>query len=222
MFYGADGEYTRVEAEWNVPCIQPDPRNTSHKPEASSIWVGLGGVVNSNHLVQAGTTQDISYDAQGHAHTRYYAWFANQGFSNPRDKEDKKVLDETIVHCGDHMIARVEGPNSLYIRDVTQNRERGPVSAGPDSDQRTAELIVERPKRGGPSYLANFQQTTLSQCKVFSTKVRGELHLGQFAGIPTQWTMVIDRQHDPRPMVEVLPVRESDSSFTVKWLLSGL
>ncbi|GHO80369.1 hypothetical protein KSD_81400 [Ktedonobacter sp. SOSP1-85] len=153
---GSRGYYTTSNANWNLPCM-----NTSVRDSRASIWVGLGGFVSPNPLVQAGT--DVLVDGNGSV--TYYAWIEDTG--SGFDFGETFPLSNG---CGTTMYVEVDSnyqgsDNNYYIIDTNglniSRTERWPLSAGD-----AGECIVERSHDGTGALitLANFNYVAFSNC----------------------------------------------------------
>lgn len=152
---GTNDWYNEVDSDWYVPCVA-----VGSPQGAAWSWVGIGGVGNGN-LVQTGTRSDVYYDIFG-THYTYEAWVENT--ANP---SNGNAYDVMSVDCNDHVWAKVYNGNCMFVDDWTSGGYTGVTCFGPDYDESTAEVIMERPSVNGSAQpLSDFQSETFREMGV--------------------------------------------------------
>ena len=192
-----------ITASWIVPEVTSSINDTY-----SSCWVGIGGYGESL-LIQAGTEQHSE-----NGQVEYFAWYELL----PRTITRISILD---IQPGDEItttITLVDDENNSWLIQVVDKTE-GKVfqkTVTYESTRKSAEWIVERPLVNGEiSTLANFNQTTLTNCEVTINGVTGNIN--EFTFTPA---VMVDSNSDSNKteLVAVSPLSEDGSSFTVTYL----
>lgn len=152
---GSDGPYTEVDTVFHVPTV------ASNSPGGlGAIWVGLGGVGNSN-LVQTG----VSFSKNSDGTSTYQAWVENIaatsgnpcGSAGDQTRPCYLAWSYYPVSPGDQIQVRVTG-NDMYVANGTTGHKWSyEVAYGPQPNESTADFIIERP---GGYDLPNFGTAT--------------------------------------------------------------
>ncbi|WP_051263400.1 G1 family glutamic endopeptidase [Tuberibacillus calidus] len=148
-----------VSGYWQVPDVENSKINTF-----SSSWVGIGGINKENHLIQAGTEQQV--DANGNK--VFYFWW--EQLPNYETK-----ITSLSVHPGDQVFVYISYDPSdktawYFIENMTAGGYTNfEVDAGYSYDGSTADWIVERPTifvngKSSLSKLANFNYIVFWDC----------------------------------------------------------
>jgi hypothetical protein len=160
----ADGgqNYTYAQAYWTESCAAWGTN------DHWSTWAGIGGVNNSQNLLQSGAEDDNTLTYHG-----YSAWVQNTAV----DQLEKVVFG---INCGDNMLSEVGAGNCMLIVDQTSGASSGWRCYGANPDSSTAECIVEAPvaSNGSVDELSNYGTEQFRGCAV-------EINSGSTVGINT-------------------------------------
>jgi hypothetical protein len=146
-------DVSNVSASWIVPSVKDIGIDAY-----SSVWVGIGGQFDRS-LIQVGTEQDFTGGS-----AKYYAWYEMlPNYSIP--------IESIQVSPGDQMRASISLVDtntnlwSISIEDLTSNA-KFQNNFTYDSQQLTAEWIVERPQvNNALVQLADFGSVTFTDCQ---------------------------------------------------------
>ena len=146
-------DVSNVSASWIVPSVKDIGIDAY-----SSVWVGIGGQFDRS-LIQVGTEQDFTGGS-----AKYYAWYEMlPNYSIP--------IESIQVSPGDQMRASISLVDtntnlwSISIEDLTSNT-KFQNNFTYDSQQLTAEWIVERPQvNNALVQLADFGSVTFTDCQ---------------------------------------------------------
>lgn len=131
--------YTEADVNYYVSCITgTPPANTGNA--VYGAWVGLGGVLGSRALVQAGTAGWQIYNSVNGWQTSYWTFVENTHAS------DSGAHYMFPVSCGDYLWVKVWDSGStgcMYIQRIRDGENTGNQCYGPKSDELTGEAIVE-------------------------------------------------------------------------------
>jgi len=191
---------TGVSASWTVAQVESSPRNSY-----SAAWIGIGGYIGDETLIQVGTEQDSEYRG-----STYSAWYELLNGS--------VVTISTIkLSAGDQINASISLKDSnssiwnIEIIDVTTGHAfKSPFQY--DSSRLSAEWIVERPRVNGlVSTLADFGKITFTNST--ANMSGGD---GPIKSFPNTQIIMYDRQG--RALVSVSPFGSDGSTFTVTYV----
>ncbi|MCH6470203.1 G1 family glutamic endopeptidase [Sinomonas terrae] len=133
-----------AQAEWTVPAVTEN----GSEPAYSSIWPGIGGMDQTNELIQDGTEQDAAANGQ----TTYF-WFELYPIENQME------ITNLVPNVGDDVATDIywaNGTADFTLCDYTQNTCVTGSQSSP-APGNTAEWIVERTSINGTlPDLANF------------------------------------------------------------------
>lgn len=187
-----------ISGSWIVPQIEYSVNDTY-----SSVWVGIGGYGETS-LIQAGTEQHCE-----NGKIEYFAWY--------------ELLPRTIITIpslsiqpGDKVTATItllnDKTDSWLIQVVDETEGKSfQKTVTYDSTRKSAEWIVERPLVNGEiSTLANFNQVTLTGCKLTINGVTGVIK--NFTYTPA---VMVEKSVD---LVETSRLDSEGSGFTVTYL----
>jgi len=147
---GQSNYYTNVQATWTQPSIG----STSCSNATHSTWVGIGGYIGSNQLLQAGTDQNNQ------------AWFEYLG---PSGSVPQQIFPNNItINSGDSVLAGTAyTPNQAWflVQDQTtgESTMAGVSGASPFYDGSSVEFIDERTEPCNnctPNPLADYSTTS--------------------------------------------------------------
>ena len=210
--------YQQVQATWTLPAIHDSTKDTS-----SSAWIGLGGVLPGDPLVQAGIDNDV--DVQGQV--IYEAWAeAYLPATSSVPFQDNQILLNFAegLHPNDQIYVDVlsdltgsfdsEYPDSYFIGNVTTGEYANYNPSWPAAKGTSAEWIVEQPT------FAQGQQISFKPLTSFGTISFGlssvdTLHDGwQLAGLlPLQMATI----HTQTTQLATAKVKDI-ATIEVQWL----
>lgn len=198
-----DPAATEVEGFWNLPFVTGNGRD-----DRASVWVGLGGGLNSGSgdLVQDGTESHVAANGA----TEYYFWIEDV----PLQAEQR--ITNILPAPGDPVAAATAwdpstGTTTFVLCDWPQNvcGSGGEVTDPPGT---SVEWIVERPSVSGHAVpLANYGQLEFTNCFYFEP---GSQAIPMANGHPEDIYMWGDTGHE---LSAVGPL-DTPSSFLTEWI----
>jgi hypothetical protein len=191
---------TGVSASWIVPEVA-----SSQGDSYSAAWIGIGGYIGDETLIQVGTEQD-SQNGVG----TYSAWYELLR-SNVVTISTIKVSPKDEISASINLIDSNSSIWTLEMTDIT-NGDTFKRDFQYDSSRLSAEWIVERPTVNGfVTTLANFGKIT------FTNSTANMSTAGQpIKNFPNTQITMYDRQG--RALVSVSPISNEGSTFTVTYL----
>jgi hypothetical protein len=192
-----------INGSWRVPRVNVSLGNTF-----SAVWIGIGGLVDENTLIQTGTEQDSRSGG-----TNYSAWYEIL-------PNDAITITTINVSPGDEITASINLVDSatnewsIEMFDIT-NGQSFQENFFYDSSRLSAEWIVERPSvNRGFGTLANFGNVTFTNSRITMNNT-----VGTISNFPFARVIMLNRQN--RRLVTVSPLSSDGSSFTITYLSSA-
>jgi hypothetical protein len=197
---------TGISASWTVPEVA-----ASRGDSYSAAWIGVGGYIGDETLIQVGTEQDSQNGAGA-----YSVWYELLHSSN----SNVVTISTMNVSPGDEMTASINLIDSnlsiwtVEIADITNGHSfRHDFQYG--SSRLSAEWIVERPTINGfISTLANFGKITFTNATVNMSTADQPIK-----SFPNTKIVMYNRQGDA--LVSVSPITNDGSTFTVTYLATA-
>jgi hypothetical protein len=156
-------EVTAIGASWAVPAI-----NASAGDGYSSVWVGIGGSLDST-LIQAGTENSAT-----NGQDTYYAWYELlPNFA--------VILNTMTISPGDVMVASIRlldsttNQWSIQISDTTTGQDFSKTVVY-NSTRSSGEWILERPTTNNQiTPLADFGNVKFTNCYLTENNISGSI-----------------------------------------------
>jgi hypothetical protein len=193
---------TGVSASWTVPQVTSSPRDSY-----SAAWIGVGGYIGDETLIQVGTEQDSQNGIDA-----YSAWYELLS-GNVVTISTIKVSARDEINASINLIDSNSSTWTIEITDITTGHTFKHTSQYPSS-RLTAECVVERPTVNGfVSTLADFGKITFTNSIVNMSATYEPIK-----SFPNTEIVMYDRQG--MALVSVSPISNNGSTFTVTYLTS--
>lgn len=190
-----------INASWTVPTVA-----FSATEEHSSIWIGVGGQLEST-LIQEGTEQDVIGGQQ-----TYYAWY--ELLPNYSVK-----INTLAVSAGDIIVASLRLVDSsadrwnIAISDSTTGQYFG-TTVVYNSSRSSGEWILEQQTVGDKlTVMANFTNASFTGCHLSADTKSGAIKAFYFSKV--EMTNAVNT-----PLVSVSNLSADGTGFNAKYLRS--
>jgi hypothetical protein len=195
----AEVEVTSINASWTVPTV-----NASAGDDYSSVWIGIGGQLDST-LIQVGTEQDVTL-----GQASYYAWYELL-------PSYAVALDTTTISPGDAISASLNLIDSatnqwgIQLSDMTTGQSYS-TTVTYNSTRSSGEWILERPTiKNKLTTLPDFGNITFTNCHLNANSMSGAISKFRFTRVKMSNSQNVQ-------LASVSYVTDNGTSFTVSYV----